>query len=290
MRRAAPYLYVAPVLVLMGVFIYRPLAYSIQLSLLDWNFISPTRTFVGVDNYIDLASDDDFLRPLVTTGTYVLLLVPILVVVPLAIAVLLWPTRGSRAQPIYRAVLFSPTVVAVTAAAVVWLWIFDPLQGVLVEGLVTIGVDRSNVLQDPTLAFLAVVWVSAWKAFGFNLLLFIAALEAVPRNLVEAAQVDGARGWAQFRFVRLPLITPTLFFVVVTTIIFISDEVFQVIQVLTQGGPFGETENLLYALYRRGFIEFDVGAGSAIAVVASALVVSVTWLQFRYVDKRVHYG
>lgn len=290
LRAISPYLFVLPVLVLMGVFIYWPLLYSVYLSLLEWNFVSPTREFVGLGNFLELARDETFRRALVNTALYLLVLVPLLVVAPLGLALLLWPVRRSRAQGVYRAVLFCPTVVPFAVAAVVWLWILDPVVGVLTQAVIAAGGDRVNWLQSPNAAFWCIVALSAWKILGFNLILYVAALESVPKDYMDAAQLDGAGWWPLFRHVRFPLITPTFFFVLVTTFIFVSDEVFAAINVLTQGGPYGTTANLLYFLYERGFRFFQVGEASATALILFVAVISVTWLQFRVLERHVHYG
>jgi multiple sugar transport system permease protein/sn-glycerol 3-phosphate transport system permease protein len=289
-EKATPYLMVLPVLALMGVFIYWPLLYSVYLSMLDWNFISPTREFVGAENFLDLARDDGFREALVNTALYLLVLVPALVLLPLGVALLMWPIRRSRAQTAYRAVLFSPVVVSFAVIAVVWLWIFNPSGGLLNQAIVAAGGQGPEWLNDPDLAFWCVVAVAAWKMFGFNLVLYLAALEAVPKDYLEAAQLDGARSWALFRDVRFPLISPTFFFVLVVTFVFVSEEVFAAINVLTQGGPFGQTSNLFYYLYERGFEFFQVGDASATALVLFVAVMGVTWLQFRFAEGRVHYG
>lgn len=286
----APYLLVLPAVAIVGVFVYWPLVYSVYLSTLEWNFVSDTRRGVGLDNYSRLLHDEEFRLALRNTGVYVVVLVPLLVVVPLLLALLLWPIRRSRVQTTYRAVLFAPTIVSFAVAAVVWLWIFNPLQGVLTRVVIEAGGDRVQWLSDPTYAFWCVVAVSAWKLLGFNVLLYLAALEGVPPQYVEAASLDGAGTFALFRDVRLPLITPTLFFVVVTTTIFVSDDVFAAINVLTQGGPFGRTTNVLYFLYERAFRYFEVGQASTVALVIFSGVVLLTWLQFRLLERHVHYG
>jgi multiple sugar transport system permease protein/sn-glycerol 3-phosphate transport system permease protein len=285
-----PYLYVLPVLALMGTFIYWPLVYSVYLSMLDWNFVSPTREFVGMRNFVFLAQDQGFRQALVNTGLYLLVLVPLLVVLPLVLAMLLWPVRHSRAQGAYRAALFSPVVVSLAVISVVWLWILNPLGGLLNEFISLAGIGMgTDWLRNPDTAFWCVVAVSVWKMLGFNLILYIVALESVPRDYVEAARLDGAGSWALFRHVRFPLITPTFFFVLVVTFVFVSEEAFAVINVLTQGGPFGRTSNLFYYLYEKGFQFFEIGETSAVALIIFALVMSVTWLQFRFVEGRVHY-
>lgn len=289
-ERLIPYLFVLPAVALMGIFIYWPLIYSVYLSLLDWNFVSPIRTFVGGDNFANLAHDHIFRQALGNTGLYLLALVPIQVFLPLLLALLLWPVRKSRVQTTYRAVLFTPTVISFAIAAVVWLWIFNPIQGVLNKVVVGAGGERVSWLTNPQTAIWCVIVVAAWKTIGFNLLLYLAALEAVPGEYLEAAALDGASGWRLFRHIRWPLISPTFFFVLVTTVIFVSDEAFAAINVLTDGGPFEKTTNVLYYLYERGFRFFQVGQASAVAVLVVIAVMTITYLQFRYVERHVHYG
>jgi len=286
----AGYLFVAPLLLLIGLFIYWPLVYSAYLSLYDWNLVSPDWRFVGASNYTRLPDDPRFRTAFGQTVLYVAALVPIKVLLPLALAHLLWPIRRSRAQDAYRVLLFTPSVVSFAVAALVWLWIFNPIQGVLNQLLLAGDGSRVNWLSNPQTAIWCVIAVSTWKALGFNLLLYLAALEAVPEEYVEAASIDGAGGWQLVRFIRWPLITPTFFFVLVTTIIFVNDEVFSAINVLTDGGPFDRTSNLIYYLYQQAFRYFQVGIASAVALLLSGAVIVLTWLQFRFVERRVHYG
>ncbi|MDP9353703.1 MAG: sugar ABC transporter permease [Chloroflexota bacterium] len=184
----------------------------------------------------------------------------------------------------------APTVIAFSVAALVWLWIFHPLQGLLNKLIIEAGGTRVNWLSDPDTAIWCVIVVAVWKTFGFNLLLYLAALEAVPVEYVEAASVDGATGWQIIRSIRWPLITPTFFFVLVTTVISVNDEVFGAINVMTDGGPFERTSNIVYYLYVQGFRFFQIGAASAVSVLVFVATVLLTWLQFRFVERRVHYG
>jgi ABC-type sugar transport system permease subunit len=285
-----PYLLIAPLLILIIVFIYWPLIYSFYLSFFDWNFVRPDKTFVGFDNFTRLPNDPRFIRSLRGTFVYFVALVPIQVILPLILALLLWPIRKSRAQTSYRIMLFSPTVIAYSVAAVMWLWIFNPLQGVLNKVLAEFGVERINWLSDRDTAIWAIIIVATWKTLGFHLLLYMAALEAVPEDYVEAASLDGASNWQIMRSIRFPLITPTFFFVLVTTVISVNDDVFGAINVLTNGGPFESTTNIIYYLYQQGFQYFQIGAASAVAVIVFLATVLLTWLQFRFVERHVHYG
>jgi multiple sugar transport system permease protein/sn-glycerol 3-phosphate transport system permease protein len=289
-EHVAPYAFVLPALGLMVAFIYWPLVYSAYLATLDWNFISPDREFVGLDNFAGLAADERFWQAVRNTGLYLLTLVPIVVLVPLGLALLLGPIRRSRFQTAYRVALFSPTVVAFPVAAVIWLWIFNPVGGVLNRLLEAAGGSGADWLADPGLALWCIVGVCAWRLIGYNLLLYLAALEGVPTEYLEAAAVDGAGAWAAFRDIRWPLIRPTVFFMVVTAVIFVSNEAFGAIYVLTDGGPFGQTTNVLYYLYERGFRFFQVGEASAVSVLIFAAVMAITWLQFRLLERHVHYG
>lgn len=286
----APYTFVAPLLFLITLFIFWPLLYSFYLSTLRWNLVSAVRTFVGFGNFTELPADPRFGDAITNTGVYVLALVPIQVFLPLGLALLLWPIRRSRAQDAYRVTLFAPTVISFAVAALVWMWIFSPHQGLLNQVIVAFGGSSVSWLTDPKTAIWAVIGVSAWKVMGFNLLLYIAALEAVPHEYLEAAEIDGAGGWQLTRHIRWPLISPTFFFVLVTTVIFVNDEVFSAINVMTDGGPFERTTNLVYYLYEQAFRYFQVGAASAVALILFFAIVLLTWLQFRFVERRVHYG
>lgn len=290
LESATPYLLIAPLLLLIMVFIYWPLFYSGYLSFFDWNFVRPDKDFVGWDNYTRLASDPRFSEALRGTWIYFVTLIPIQVFLPLGLAILLWPARKSRAQSSYRVMLFSPTVIAWSVGAVMWLWIFNPLQGLLNKVIAEFGVERINWLSDRDTAIWTVIIVATWKSLGFHLLLYLAALEAVPHDYVEAASLDGASNWEIMRTIRFPLISPTFFFVLVTTVISVNDDVFGAINVLTDGGPFLSTTNIIYYLYEQGFKYFQIGAASAVAIIIFFATVLLTWIQFKYIEKRVHYG
>ena len=290
MEKFAPYILLLPLLGLMLMFIYWPLVYSFYLSFYDWNFVMPDKPFVGFDNFTRMFSDRRVHEALNGTWKYFVILVPIQVFLPLGLALMLWPIRKSRMQDTYRFVLFSPTVIAYSVAAVMWLWIFNPLQGVLNKIIVGVGGERINWLSDPDVAIWSIVIVAAWKTIGFHLLLYLAALEAVPNDVIEAAQLDGASNWDVMRSIRFPLITPTFFFVLVTTVISVNDDVFGAINVLTEGGPFNSTSNIVYYLYEQGFVFFQIGSASAVSVIVFIATALLTWFQFRFGERFVHYG
>lgn len=285
-----PYLLIAPLLILMIMFIYWPLIYSSYLSFFDWNFVRPEKDYVGWDNFTRLADDPRFIQSLKGTAIYTAALIPLQVLLPLGLALLLWRTRESRFQSAYRVLLFSPTVIAYSVAAVMWLWIFNPNYGVLNKALSWFGVDMIRWLSDRDTAIWAIIIVATWKTLGFHMLLYLAALEGIPKDYIDAAQLDGANNWQIMRSIRFPLMTPTFFFVLVTTVISVNDDVFGAINVMTNGGPFDSTTNIIYYLYQQGFQFFQIGSASALAVIVFVVTVFLTWLQFRFVERHVHYG
>jgi len=285
-----PYLLIAPLLILITIFIFWPLVYSFYLSFFDWNFVRPNKTYVGLDNFTRLPDEPRFMRALKGTLFYTAVLVPLQVFLPLGLALLLWPIRKSKAQNSYRIMLFSPTIIAYSVAAVMWLWIFNPLQGILNKVLAEFGVERISWLSDRNTAIWSIIIVATWKTLGFHMLLYLAALEGVPKDYIEAASLDGANHWQLMRSIRFPLITPTFFFVLVTTVISVNDDVFGAINVLTNGGPFDSTTNIIYYLYQQGFQYFQIGAASAVAIIVFLTTSLLTWIQFRFVERHVHYG
>ena len=161
---------------------------------------------------------------------------------------------------------------------------------VLNQFLGLFGIDKVNWLGERNTAIWSVILVATWKTLGFHMLLYLAALEGVPRDYVEAAQVDGASSYQVMKSIRFPLITPTFFFVLVTTVISVNEDVFAAINVLTDGGPFESTTNIIYYLYMQAFRYFQIGAASSVAVIIFAVTAFFTWLQFRYLERHVHYG
>lgn len=285
-----PYLLIAPLLLLVVVFIYWPLVYSVWLSLFDWNFVRPDKTYVGLENFTRLADDPRFATALRGTAIYTIALIPLQVLLPLGLALLLWGIGTSRRQWTYRGILFLPTIVAWSVASILWLWMFNSRYGILNQGLGIAGIEPVNWLGERSTAIWSVILVATWKTLGFHMLLYLAALEAVPRDYVEAAQVDGASSFHVMTSIRFPLITPTFFFVLVTTVITVNEDVFAAINVLTDGGPFDSTGNIIYYLYQQGFIYFQIGSASSVAVLVFGVTAFFTWLQFRALERHVHYA
>lgn len=287
---AAPYLFVAPALAFVLAILYAPVLFSLGLSVYDWNFIRPDAPFVGLQNYRRIFSDPNFQSAAWNTWIYVVVLIPAQILFPLLLAALLLRVKSGWAANLYKGALFLPSILAYSVAGVAWLWLFDPLIGFFNAVLGWVGLPPSRWHTDPDLALWCVLVVAFWKNFGLNMLILLAALVSIPRSVLEAAALDGARPWYRFWTVDLPLISPTFFFVAVTTTMGVLDDIVGAIDVLTEGGPFGTSSNILYYMYQRGLGFFQFGQASAASVIIVVLVIAVTWAQFRLFERRVHYA
>ncbi|MEZ2128145.1 MULTISPECIES: carbohydrate ABC transporter permease [unclassified Sinorhizobium] len=290
LRILVPYLFVGPAVLSVAIFLYGPLIASALLSVLDWNLLSSDVRFVGLDNYTDVIANVDFRTAAWNTVLYCAILIPAQIILPLILALMIHSVRQSPLQGLYRGSLFLPTIVAFSVAGVAWSWLLNPVNGLFNEIFGFFGFPKSRWHTDPDLALLCVSLVTFWKTFGLNMLLWLAALANLPRELREASQLDGATAWRHFFTISLPLMTPTAFFISVTTFFHVLDDIVGVIDVLTHGGPAGRSSSLLYFLWQQGLQFFQFGPASAVAVIIIVAVLVVTWLQFRVGERRVHYG
>ncbi|MDR6817529.1 ABC-type sugar transport system permease subunit [Neorhizobium sp. 2083] len=289
-RLLVPYLFVGPAVLSVAIFLYGPLVASALLSVFDWNLLSSDLSFVGAKNYATVFSNVDFRTAAWNTVLYCIILIPAQIILPLLLALMIHSVRKSPLQGLYRGSLFLPTIVAYSVAGVAWSWLFNPVNGLFNEIFGYLGFPPSRWHTDPNLALLCVCLVTFWKTFGLNMLLWLAALANLPHELREASQLDGASPRRHFFTISLPLMTPTAFFISVTTFFHVLDDIVGVIDVLTHGGPAGRSSSLLYFLWQQGLRFFQFGPASAVAMVVIVMVLLVTWLQFRVAEKRVHYG
>ena len=286
---AAGYLYLAPAAALTLVFVYWPLVASTALSFYDWNLVSPTWTAVGWENYRELVHTRAFWLALVNTGRAAAALTVLTVLVPLLLAVAVLRVKGWW-RNVYRVVLFSPTVISMAIACAVWLWMFHPLHGVINTLLRYGGVEGPRWLSSGSSAIWAIILVTVWKTFGFNFVIYIAGLLAIPAEMYEAARVDGASERQVFRHITLPLLAPTTLFVFLTTFILSPQNLFVPTQILTQGGPNEASNNLGYLVYQLGFEYFRVGYASAAATLIFLVLLALSAAQFYFAERRIHYG
>lgn len=269
--------FLLPALVVLGVFVVYPIASAAHISLTSWNGFDPVKELVGLDNYAQLAQDPAFWNSLLVTVIYGIGVCVLSVVSGLAIALLLdAPLRG---RGFYRGVYFLPTVTSSVAAAIVWRYLFDP-AGYVNTWLEQLGVSGPDWFGDRWLALGLLTSLTVWKSLGFNAILYLTALQALPTGVFEAAQLDGAGMWQRIRRITVPLLRPMTFFVVVQGLI-TSFQAFDLVYVLTGGGPRGGTEVLGMFMYREAFRLGNFGYGTAIAFVTLFLVLGVTLVQWR---------
>ncbi|MCK9932182.1 sugar ABC transporter permease [Frankia sp. Mgl5] len=263
--RLTPWAYQAPVLISLLVFVYGPLVFTTVLSLLDWDLVSPDKTFVGVDNYRRLVEEPEFPHALARTGLYVLALLPFATIVPMALAIMLWKRPG-RASDNYRSLLFLPVVLAPVATALSWRFVLNPLGGVLNQVFGAVGLPEQDWLGDPDTAIWAISLITSSRFVALNILLYGAALASLDRRAFDAARIDGATEWEITRHLVVPQLVNTTVLLSFLCVVFAGQWTFTNIAVLTQGGPDASTDNIYYRLYTYAFTFFDAGTGAAAAV------------------------
>lgn len=300
------YLYLAPAIVLLGLFHFFPAVYALYISLFRWGIIQ--EQFVGLDNYQRLLTDPRFWNSLGVTVWYVLLAIPAEIVLGLVIAYLLFqPIRGRLG---YRTAYFLPYITSTVAAATVWRWIYNPDRGLANTILVALGLPRSQWLGEsdgvfrliaagagitlpgwlagPSVALVAISVMSIWHYVGFNIVIFLAGLGNISKELYEAARIDGASEWQVFRRITLPLLSPTTFFLVTVSTIG-ALQAFNQIYVMTGGGPLDTTRTVVMLVFQTFYQQTRVGYGSAMAFVLTGIILVLTLVNFRFFGRRVSY-
>jgi ABC-type sugar transport system permease subunit len=280
-------LFISPSLLVFAVFVFFPLLFSGVLSFTKWDLISSERPFAGLANYARLFSDRVFLKALANTAVFSVIVVAASGVIGLALAVVL--DKPIRGRTIYRAAFFSPYLTSTAAMALVWLWIFDPQYGLINGALAGLGISGPGWIASVDWALPALMIMTVWRFMGYDMILFLGGLQGVPRELKEAALIDGASGTRIFFRITLPLISPTTLFVVVTTFITMFQN-FETVAVMTQGGPVNATNMLVFNLYQNAFQFYEAGYASAIAIVLFAIVIAATAFQMRASKRWVHYS
>jgi multiple sugar transport system permease protein/sn-glycerol 3-phosphate transport system permease protein len=280
-------LFVGPNLLLFGIFTYWPLVYSFYLSRKRWDFIAPVKRDVGWDNFRYLWENDNFHKVMWNTFWFTLGAVGGSLLIGLFAALLL--NQKLRGRDTARAIVFLPTLLSGAAIGIAWVYIFDPRYGLMRSVIEPFGLNSPNWLRDTTWALPGIIIVYIWKNLGFATVIYLAGLQGIPKDLYEAARLDGAGVFWRFRSVTLPMLSPITFFLVITSILN-SFQAFDIIQVMTRGGPVDATNTLIYYIYEQGFIAYNVGRASAAAVVLFLIMLTITLFQLRFQERRVHYG
>lgn len=289
LRTLEPYLYLAPALTAIALFVYVPLMRTVHLSFYQGNLLNPTRLYVGLDNYRQLLDNPVFHRTLLQSGYYMAFSLIGAVLIPVSLALLTLHLTDKEVD-FYQSTLFLPTVMAFNVVVLIWAFFLLPTPNGLFNRLIALfGQPPQAWLKDPTFALPSIALMANWKLMGFHFLLAIAGLKAIPKECLEAAYVDGAHGWTLMRRVVLPLFAPTGLFLVTITLIGSLEAVFTPIRVLTEGGPNNATNNLMYAIYSEGFRFFRLGQASAMSVILIVIFGGVIYWQYRLFDRWVTY-
>jgi multiple sugar transport system permease protein len=280
--------FVSPMLIGVIILVLFPILATLVLGFADWNFVQGWDgiQWVGFQNFRQLLEDDMFIKS-VRNNILFLLTVPVYMMISMALAILI--DRFVYMKGYFKVAYFMPYISNIVAVAVVWQVLFQPSYGPINEILRTLGMSNPpKWIADPNFALISIMLISIWISIGFNLIIYIAGLQSIPKDLYEAADIDGANGWTKFRRITLPLLSPTSFFLLVTGIIS-TFKVFDIIAVMTQGGPIGSTTMMVWYLYDTAFVNLKVGYASSIAAVLFGFVMLITLGQWAAQKKWVNY-
>lgn len=278
--------FTAPNFLLLGVFVFWPIIYSLYLSFFKWNMISPKKTFLGVANYQALFSDPVFWQ--VTRNTLTLALFTVFIKLAIALTIALQLNRNPKGGSIYRAIIFSPTFTTSVAVAMVWTWIFEPTYGLFRYLFRALGSTSPDWVHSVQWSLPAVIIVLIWSGIGYDMVLFLAGLKNIPLEIYDAALVDGVSPWQNFIYITFPLLSPTTFFLTITSFIG-ALKAFDIISIMTEGGPLNTSNVYVLYLYQNAFQWFKTGYASAISLILFLLIMIITLIQNKLASRWVHY-
>jgi sn-glycerol 3-phosphate transport system permease protein len=281
-----PWRLIAPQMAVVLVFFFWPAAQALRQSVLQQDAFGTSTEYVGLENFSRLWNDSSYLASFQTTAVFSLLVA----VLGLSLALLLatMANRVLRGSSVYRTLLIWPYAVAPVVAGVLWLFMFASPMGVVAWALQQMGLEWNHLL-NANHAMALIVMAAVWKQISYNFLFFLAGLQSIPPSLLEAAAMDGARPWRRFWTITFPLLSPTAFFLLVVNVVYAFFDTFAIVDATTHGGPGKDTAILVYKVYYDGFKALDMGASAAQSVVLMVIVIALTAVQFRFVEKKVQY-
>lgn len=281
-------LFVSPMLIGVSIFVMLPIIATFTLSFANWSFITPLSElkWVGFENFSRLFQDKAFLKSLLN-NTIFILTVPTCMIISLLLAIII--DRNVFLKGYFKVAFFMPYISSIVAIAVVWQVLFHPSAGPINQALISLGIENPpKWIADPNFALFSLMLIQVWVSIGFNMIIYLAGLQNIPKDLYEAAEIDGANAWVMFRYITLPMISPTSFFLFITGII-ATFKVFDLIAVLTKGGPLNSTSMIVWNLYETAFVNLKIGPASAMAVVLFGVVFTITLIQWVGQKKWVNY-
>ena len=281
-----PWVLIAPQVIVISVFFFWPAAQALLQSFQLQDAFGTSTEWVGLDNFRTLFNDEGYLASFKTTAVFSLLVAVLGIGISLILAV--FADRIIKGALFYKTLLVVPYAVAPAVAGVLWVFMFSPSLGVVAFALGQMGISW-NYLLDGGHAMTLIVMASVWKQISYNFLFFLAGLQSIPKSLIEAAAIDGARPWRRFWTIQFPLLSPTTFFLLVINMVYAFFDTFAIVDSTTHGGPGQDTSILVYKVYYDGFKAMDLGSSAAQSVVLMVIVIALTVLQFRYIEKKVNY-
>lgn len=281
-----PWVLIAPQMAVVLVFFFWPAGQALYQSVLMQDAFGTSVEFVGLDNFRRLWADESYLASFKTTAVFSVLVAVIGLSVSLLLAVM--ANRVLHGSSVYKTLLIWPYAVAPAVAGVLWLFMFASPMGVIAYALRAFGFEWNHLL-DPKDAMALIVAAAVWKQISYNFLFFLAGLQSIPKSLIEAAAIDGASPWRRFWTIVFPLLSPTTFFLLVINVVYAFFDTFAIVDAATQGGPGKDTAILVYKVYYDGFKALDMGGSAAQSVVLMAIVIALTVIQFRFIEKKVQY-
>ncbi|HEY9097042.1 MAG TPA: sn-glycerol-3-phosphate ABC transporter permease UgpA [Hydrogenophaga sp.] len=281
-----PWVLIAPQMAIVLVFFFWPATQAIYQSVLTQDPFGLSTEFVGLENFRRLWEDDSYLASFKTTAVFSILVATVGLSLSLLLAVM--ADRVLKGAAVYKTLLIWPYAVAPVVAGVLWLFMFASPMGVAAFYLRSVGLEWNHLL-NPDHAMALIVAAAVWKQISYNFLFFLAGLQSIPKSLIEAAAIDGASPWHRFWTIVFPLLSPTTFFLLVINIVYAFFDTFGIVDATTQGGPGKDTAILVYKVYYDGFKALDMGGSAAQSVVLMLVVIALTVIQFRFVEKKVNY-
>jgi sn-glycerol 3-phosphate transport system permease protein len=281
-----PYLLVAPQIAITLVFFIWPASQAVYQSVLQEDPFGLSSTFVGLANFVDIFTDEIYLHSIYVTAVFSLLVAVIAMSVSLLLAAM--ADRVIKGATAYKTLIIWPYAVAPAVAGVLWYFLFNPTVGIIALYMKILGYEWNHSLNGGQAMSLVII-AAAWREISYNFLFFLAGLQAIPKPFIEAAAIDGASPLKRFWTITFPLLSPTAFFLIVMNIVYAFFDTFGVIHVITDGGPNNATNIMVYKVYHDGFLGLDLGGSAAQSVVLMIIVISLTVIQFRYIERKVNY-
>lgn len=282
------FLFLLPSIFFFVVFSYWPLLQNLYLSFFSWNMVSPNMTFVGIENYTAVLGSEELIKILANTVVFVAIMLVLNFVLPYLFSFVLGHLI-ERGKGFYRSTLFMPATLSLAVASILFLWIYNPLAGPLSIVLSWFDVESPRWFKENWLVIFAICTIIGWKVFGYNLIVMLAAMLAVPKEMIEAAKLENASNWQIFKQIIVPMTSSTAIYVFTITVVFGLQYVLVPVNMLTQGGPDQGSSNLVYIIYQYAFVFFQTGKSAAFAIITVICYIAFLLFRTKYLEKKVYY-